>query len=89
MSQVTVDSPADKAGLRGSDRTAVLDGVDYPVGGDVIVSINGWAVDDMDDLIAYLSSNTRPGDKVTLEVIRDGEGEDLEVSLGARPDSDG
>ena len=89
VSQVTVDSPADKAGLRGSDRTAVLDGVDYPVGGDVIVSINGWAVDDMDDLIAYLSSNTRPGDKVALEVIRDGEGEDLEVSLGARPDSDG
>ena len=89
VSQVTVDSPADKAGLRGSDRIAALDGVDYPVGGDVIVSINGWAVDDMDDLIAYLSSNTRPGDKVTLEVIRDGEGEDLEVSLGARPDSDG
>ncbi len=89
VTQVTLDSPADKAGLRGSDRTAVLDGLDYPVGGDVIVSINGSEVDDMDDLIAYLSGNTRPGDKVTLEVIRDGEREGLEVSLGARPDSDG
>ena len=87
VSQVTLDSPADKAGLRGSDRTAVLDGVDYPVGGDVIVSINGSNVDDMDDLIAYLSGNTRPGDKVTLEVIRDGERVSLEVTLGARPDS--
>ena len=89
VSQVTVDSPAGKAGLRGSDRTAVLDGVDYPVGGDVIVSINGSAVDDMDDLIAYLSGDTRPGDQVILEVIRDGERENLEVTLGARPDSDG
>ena len=88
VSQVTVDSPAGKAGLRGSDRTAVLDGVDYPVGGDVIVSINGSAVDDMDDLIAYLSGNTRPGDQVILEVIRDEERENLEVTLGARPDSD-
>ena len=88
ISQVTVDSPADKAGLRGSDRTEVLDGVDYPVGGDVIVSINGSNVDDMDDLIAYLSGNTKPGDTVTMEVIRDGERVSLEVTLGARPDSD-
>ena len=86
---VAVDSPADKAVLRGSDRTAVLDGLDYPVGGDVIVSINGSEVDDMDDLIAYLAGNTRPGDKVTLGVVRDGGREDLEVTLGARPDADG
>ena len=39
ISQVTVDSPADKAGLRGSDRTAVLDGVDYP-GGRRCYSVN-------------------------------------------------
>ena len=89
VTQVTVDSPADKAGLRGSDRIAALDGVDYPVGGDVIVSINGSDVDGMDALISYLSGNTRPGDKVILEVIRDREREDLEVTLGARPESDG
>ena len=89
VTQVTLDSPADKAGLRGSDRTAALEGVDYPVGGDVIVSIDGSEVDDMDDLISYLSGNTRPDDEVTLEVIRDGERETLEVTLGARPGGDG
>ena len=86
--RVNADSPADEAGLRGSDRTSVLDGVEYSLGGDVIVGIDGLPVRDMDDLIAFLVGNTRPGDAVILEVIRDGqEREELEVTLGERPDS--
>lgn len=84
--QVSSDSPADLAGLRGSARTFNLDGVDLPSGGDVIVEIEGVAVKTMDDLIAYLVSKTRPGEKITLGILRDGEGKQtLEVSLGKRP----
>jgi serine protease Do len=84
--QVSGDSPADRAGLRGGSSTFILDGVEYSVGGDIIVAINGSAVHDMDDLIAFLVGNTRPGDKVILEVIRDGQKrEEMEVILGKRP----
>ena len=81
-------SPADRAGLRGSDTTIAIDGQDLPTGGDVIVGIDGNAVRDMNELIAHLVSKTRPDDKVVLEVIRDGEGLiDLKVTLGTRPES--
>ena len=86
--QVNGGSPADEAGLRGGNDTFVVDGVEFSVGGDIIVAIDGSAVHDMDDLIAFLVSNTRPGDKVILEVIRDGnKREQLEVTLGKRPSS--
>ena len=85
--QVSGGSPADRAGLEGSDGSFTLEGVEYPLGGDIILAIDGVAVNEMDDLIAYLSSKTRPGDKVTLEAIRDGQQrETLEVTLGKRPD---
>ena len=84
--QVNSDSPADLAGLRGSARTVNLDGIDIPSGGDVIVAIEGVAVKTMDDLISYLVSKTRPGEKIILEILRDGEGRrTLEVTLGKRP----
>ena len=84
--QVIGDSPADQAGLKGSDSTFTLDGVEYSVGGDVIVAIEGSVVRDMNDLIAFLVSNTRPGDRVILDVIRDGgTRKELEVTLGKRP----
>ena len=84
--EVTKDSPADKAGLRGSDRTLKMEGEEYRLGGDVIVSIDGHPVREMDDLIAYLIERTRPGDTVTLEVIHaNGQREQVQVTLGRRP----
>jgi 2-alkenal reductase len=86
--EVSEDSPAGRAGLRGSDGSFTLDGVEYPTGGDVIVAITGVPVRDMDDLIAYLVSKTRPGDTVPMEVMREGqERETLEVTLGKRPNA--
>ncbi len=88
VTQVNGDSPAARAGLRGSDTSFTYHGVELPVGGDVIVAINGTQVRDMDDLITYLVSKTRPGDKVTLEVLREGDDrQTLEVTLGKRPES--
>jgi len=84
--EVTKDSPADRAGLRGSDRTLKMGGEEYRLGGDVIVSIDGHSVQEMDDLIVYLVEHTRPGDTVTLEVIHaNGQREQVRVTLGRRP----
>ena len=85
--RVVDDSPADEAGLRGSDGTATIDGMEYPTGGDVIIAIDGSPVVDMTDLISYLTNETTPGDEVELTVIgRDGDEAALEVTLGTRPE---
>lgn len=86
---VTKGGPAEKAGLRGSEKTVRVDGRELQVGGDVIVSINGQPVEDMDDLIAYLVRETRPGDTVELGLLRaGGRREAVKVVLGTRPRSE-
>ncbi|MFQ5857136.1 MAG: S1C family serine protease [Anaerolineae bacterium] len=83
---VTQDSPADKAGLRGSDKILKVEGEEYQLGGDVIVSINGQSIKEMDDLITYLVENSRPDDAVILEIIHaNGQQEEIRVTLGQRP----
>ena len=84
--RVSRDSPADDGGLTGSDRTEVVNGIQYALGGDTITGINGSLIRDMTDLIVYLTKHTRPGDEVMLEVIHgDGSTEILPVVLGTRP----
>jgi serine protease Do len=41
VAEVVQDGPADKAGLRGSDRQVNIDGIEMGVGGDVILAIDG------------------------------------------------
>ncbi len=82
---LTNDGPADAAGLHGSDQTVVLEGLDLPIGGDVIVGINGSPIVDMDGLISYLVSRTQPNEVAVLEVIRGNDREEISVTLGKRP----
>jgi len=85
VGDLTPDGPADKAGLRASDSEAPVDGIQIPVGGDVITAIDGTQINAMDELISYLSNRTSVGDKVTLSVLRDGKETSVEVTLEARP----
>jgi S1-C subfamily serine protease len=85
VAEVTSGGPAAKAGLRASDQTATIEGVAVQVGGDVITAIDGQTVKAMDDLIAYLNAKTRPGQQVTLTVLRGGSSTELAVELGTRP----
>ncbi len=82
---VVPDGPAEKAGIQGSDRETSIEGINMGVGGDVIIAINDEKVQDMDDLIAYLSANTIVDQEVTLLVIRDGKELEIAVTLEARP----
>jgi serine protease Do len=85
VAEVVPGGPADKAGLLSSDRQVSIDGQDIQAGGDVITAVDGQIVNDMDDLIAYLSENTVVGQEVSLTILRDGRGIDVTVTLGARP----
>jgi S1-C subfamily serine protease len=85
---VTPGGPADEAGLRASQETLTAAGVEYPYGGGIVIAIQGKPVTDMDDLITYLVEHTRPGDKVTLGLLRaGGNQETVAVTLGVRPAS--
>ena len=87
VEEVMPNSPAEKAGLRGSSQQTTIDGQNATVGGDVITAIDNQKVVEMDDLIAYLARNTQVGQKVTLSIIRDGKQQNLDVTLAARPSS--
>lgn len=53
--------------------------------GDIIVAIDGRAVDEWDDLLFVLGAKA-PGDRVVLTVVRGGARVDVAVVLGARND---
>ena len=69
VTNVLGGTPADKAGLKA---------------GDVITSVNGDAISTADELTSNLGAR-KPGDKVTLEVTRNGKTQKLTVTLGTRP----
>lgn len=86
VSAVIEDGPAAKAGLHGSDEKLPVESEAFRFGGDLIIGIDGQVIAEMNDLIAYLVKETKPGDTVTLDVIRtDGTRTSLEVTLGVRP----
>lgn len=70
-----------EAGLQASEETRTIDGQEVPVGGDIIVAIEGEPVQSFDDLTTYLTRYTEVGDTVTLTVLRDGEEQTVEVSF--------
>ena len=84
---VTADSPADKAGLRGSDRQVEIEGQQVRVGGDVIVAVDGQLVKEFGDLITYLARSTEVGQTIELTVLRGGQEEKLSLKLAARPET--
>lgn len=85
VTETVSDGPASNAGLQGSDETAQIEGAEIPIGGDIIIAADGTPFNSIDDLIAYLVAETRPGDHVLLDLIRDGEQIQIEVELGVRP----
>jgi S1-C subfamily serine protease len=84
LAEVVAGGPADKAGLRGGDGTVHFQAGTYETGGDVILSIDGHKVLSPDDLARIISLH-EPGDTVSLEILRDGKHEEIQVTLGKRP----
>jgi serine protease Do len=77
-------SPADKAGLKGGDKTVSINGNEVPVGGDIITAVDGQSVESIQSLREMLS-NYYPGDIVTLTILRDGGEMQVSVTLGELP----
>lgn len=85
VSSVVTGGPAAAAGIRGATRELSVDGEPVPVGGDIIVAIDGMKIKVFEDLLGYLFTRTKPGDEVTLTVLRNGETIQVTVRLAPRP----
>jgi S1-C subfamily serine protease len=88
ISSVVPDGPADQAGLQGGskDDKVEFQGRQVIAGGDTIVAVDGQKLEAENDL-SRLIATYNPGDDVTLTIIRDGKQMDVDVTLGARPES--
>ena len=82
---VVENSPAEDAGLIGSDKTIEKDGKEYPVGGDIIVAVDGMDVRKIDDILVHLQRVKTIGDDMNLEILRDGRTTNVTVILQERP----
>ena len=82
---VSSGTPAETAGLQGSDRTATINGQDARIGGDVITAVDGNAINDFEDLTAYLARYTNVGQTIEITYLRDGQENTSSLTLAARP----
>ena len=82
---VVEDSPASKAGLIGSEKTIEVEGVNYPIGGDIILAVDGIEVRQIDDILIHLQRAKSIGDEMVLEVLRDNRTTNITIILQERP----
>ncbi|HVD12071.1 MAG TPA: trypsin-like peptidase domain-containing protein [Gaiellaceae bacterium] len=84
VARVQPGSRAAKAGLRAGTQNATLAGETYPLGGDLLASIDGaqlYSVDQLRDVIG----SKKPGDDVKLRVYRGDRQRTVTVTLGRQP----
>jgi S1-C subfamily serine protease len=82
--QVQADSPAEEAGLLGSDQPVTVNGEEIFIGGDVIVRADGNDLATVQELASYLQE-VGVGEQVSLTILRDGTLLTVEVTLGNQP----
>jgi S1-C subfamily serine protease len=81
---VEADTPAEEAGLRPATGTETVAGQQLPTGGDVIVEIDGVEVSTEAEVQSIIGGK-QPGDEISITVLRGGDRETVEVTLGAQP----
>jgi S1-C subfamily serine protease len=84
VGSVQPGSPAEKAGLQGIPQGDISIGQKI---GDIITGVDGHPVRTIDDLINYIDLHKAVGDNVVLTISRQGQITNLNLVLGARPQS--
>jgi len=81
VQDVQPGSPAEKAGLK-AGRTRTEEGI--TLGGDLIVKVDGRDVSSPEDVAAAIEDD-KPGETVTVEFLRGGKRDSVDIELGTRP----
>jgi S1-C subfamily serine protease len=86
VSEVVSGGPAEEAGIKGGNDKLNFQAARYRTGGDVILEVEGHEIVSPDDLAEVISTH-RPGDEVTVTILRDNERKEISLKLGKRPDT--
>jgi S1-C subfamily serine protease len=85
VTKVTPGTGAAKAGIKAGTRTVTVSGTSYTLGGDIIVAADGTNVASSSGKLEDIIAAHKPGDKITLEIYREGKKMTVTVTLGNRP----
>ena len=85
VARVEPNTPAARAGLRGGTRTVRFNGVEYSIGGDLIIRIGTTPIADAQDVSRAVAART-VGQRVPFTILRDGKSRRVVVlRLSDRP----
>jgi S1-C subfamily serine protease len=79
-------SAAAKADLKPGDRQVVVAGETYTLGGDIIVSVDGKQISEIEEIRDVIAAH-KPGEKIKLGIYRDETKSSVTVTLGRQPPS--
>jgi serine protease Do len=82
--QVISGSPADRAGLKGGNRSIIIGRYRLPIGGDIVTAIDNDPMYDESDIEGILRKK-KVGDTVNLSIYRNGRLLNVPVTLMERP----
>lgn len=82
--EVVQGSPAERAGLLGGNRETIIGNFRVLIGGDIILSVSGRKMTDMNVLIKEIVRH-RVGDTIEMEILRDNRMTILKVLLQEKP----
>jgi len=83
--QIASGGPAAQAGIQGGGQIVRVGNARIPLGGDIITAINGEPMTSSKAFVVYLETHTQVGDAVEVTLIRDGEEQNVQVTLTERP----
>ncbi len=86
VASVAKGGPAAKAGIKGGNTSATIEGAEVTLGGDIIVKLEGNSISNMEDLVKVIEGK-QPGDELEVTVLRGGSEKTIKVTLGNRPAS--
>jgi S1-C subfamily serine protease len=76
--------PADRAGLREGDQLVRWGNMIVPLGGDIIVALDGEPVTNLREFTVLLETEYEVGDAVGVTIVRDGQRRVVDVIAGER-----
>jgi S1-C subfamily serine protease len=77
-----VERVSTQNGLEGGNTQKSIMGSQVIIGGDIITAINDHRITNGDDLLSYLERNALPGQTMNFTVIRGGEAQTIQVTIG-------
>jgi 2-alkenal reductase len=84
---IDVSDPARLAGIAAGTSPVLVGSVRAAAGGDIVVAVDGRPVNTPGELRGFVSNFYRPGDTVTVTVMRGGTQVDIPVTLSEQPPS--